>query len=158
MQSCLQSFFESIYDPSYLVELVAAAEYKLWDKEASMAKIGVPSLHTMDYENSRKHWDRYQNHYRLQNYVLRELCQDTSTSQSASITGGTIASKTSTSNVNGANVAFSSTGVALDMRLTTRSVMKIFNQFVQHLANSENPAHSAGILRSFGREQPPPYP
>jgi len=149
VQSCLQSFFESIYDPSYLVELVAAAEYKLWDKEASMAKIGVPSLHTMDYENSRKHWDRYQNHYRLQNYVLRELCQDTSTSQSASITGGTIASKTSTSNVNGANVAFSSTGVALDMRLTTRSVMKIFNQFVQHLANSENPAHSAGILRQL---------
>ncbi|CAE7403436.1 fadB [Symbiodinium sp. KB8] len=149
VQSCLQNFFESIYDPSYLVELVAAAEYKLWDKEASMAKIGVPSLHTMDYENSRKHWDRYQNHYRLQNYVLRELCQDTSTAQSTSITGGTIASKTSTSNVNGGNVAVSQTGVVLDMRLTTRSVMKIFNQFVQHLANSENPAHSAGILRQL---------
>ena len=145
---CLQTFFQSIYDPSYLVELVAAAEYKLWDKDASMAKLGVPSGHTMDYENSLKHWDRYQNHYRRQNYLLRELCQDENFA--AATMGATVAKATAGNTTASANTnPNTNPAVTADKRVTTRSVMKMFNNFVTHFEGqaSEKEITTSGILR-----------
>ena len=117
-----------------------------------MAKLGVPSGHFMDYENSQKHWDRYQLHYRRQNYVLRELCQDVNIS---GMSPSTVASNTNVSGAN--NTSAMRNGVAVDQRVTTRSVMKMFNQFVQHFNSNPMVTHSSGILRrlrSIGVTQP----
>ena len=61
VQNCLRDFYESLYDPTYLVELVVAAEYQLWDdaKHKMPEKVGLSALHTMDYEKSVKHWEEY---------------------------------------------------------------------------------------------------
>lgn len=145
IQNCLVNFFESLYDPSNLVELVAATEYQLWDdaKSKMPEKVGLGALHTMDYENSVKNWDHYFFHHRQQNAVLRDLTQNNNSLGSAA--NATIASNQS--------AMTNAVPTAGDVRVTTRSVTKVINNFMMQFQSEKlNPTNKMGIIRQMPTE------
>jgi len=148
MQNCLLDFFESMNDPSQLVELVAAAEYQLWDdaKSKMVEKVGLGALHTMDYENSVRNWEDYFTHHRQQNMLLKDLTKNsTSIGMAVNATNATVASNQATLN-NAAGVTSSSA----DVRLTTRRVTAVINNFMMQFQNDRlNPTNSAGVIRQM---------
>ena len=78
-------------------------------KSKMLDKGGLGALHTMDYENSVKHWERYFMHHRQQNRILKDIVQNATNSGA----NATVASNAS-SNTN-------SVGTGGDVRVTTRS-------------------------------------
>eukprot|EP00913_Durusdinium_trenchii_P034748 g32505.t1 len=144
VQNCLLHFFESIYDPSYLVELVASTEYQLWDDAKSKMpdKVGLGALHTMDYENSVKNWERYFGQHRQQNKILKDITQNA--------TGVGAANQTIASNQSANTNSMGQTG---DQRVTTRTVMKVINNFLfQFSTEKMDQTNKAGIIRLMPHE------
>eukprot|EP00930_Biecheleria_cincta_P021490 TRINITY_DN1591_c0_g1_i1.p1 TRINITY_DN1591_c0_g1~~TRINITY_DN1591_c0_g1_i1.p1 ORF type:complete len:3401 (-),score=659.74 TRINITY_DN1591_c0_g1_i1:53-10255(-) len=143
VQLCLHDFYERMYDPTQLVELIAETEYLLWDEPTHKAAetVGMAPLHQMDYERAVKHWERYFGQYRAQNSILFTLTRTVDLAGAgAPIIGGM-----ANNNAN-ANAA----ALSADSRVTTRAVMKIINAMqVQFQAEGMQRGEFGSMIRQM---------
>ncbi|CAK9089471.1 unnamed protein product [Durusdinium trenchii] len=96
----------------------------------------------MDYENSVKNWERYFGQHRQQNKILKDITQNA--------TGVGAANQTIASNQSANTNSMGQTG---DQRVTTRTVMKVINNFLfQFSTEKMDQTNKAGIIRLMPHE------
>jgi len=138
VKNCIVHFIENIYDPSEVIELAHSAERYLWDDPSHLALIktvGFP-LHSMDYNRSVEFWEAHLRQYKEQNRVLMQIVWNSELGAS----GGAFAGN---NNIN-------QMAPTQDIRVTTRSVMKIINSLRQQFyADGAPKGQFGGMMRQM---------
>jgi len=129
VKDCILNFFESLYDPSQVIQIAVDAERDLW--EYSGANLVAP-LHVKDYHRAVHWWDAppqptappgHLFQYRRQNLVLTEVAYSSS--------------------------AVPEAGAQVDPRLTTKNVILQIIPALQKVCSSDGAERSkfAGMMR-----------
>eukprot|EP00931_Biecheleriopsis_adriatica_P059754 TRINITY_DN35814_c0_g1_i1.p1 TRINITY_DN35814_c0_g1~~TRINITY_DN35814_c0_g1_i1.p1 ORF type:complete len:3403 (-),score=723.69 TRINITY_DN35814_c0_g1_i1:308-10516(-) len=141
VKNCLVNFYESIYDPTKLIEIMAASEHYLWDdmKNKVAQTLAVSPIQLMDYERAARQWERYFGQIRQQNSLLLALTRKTE------LQGGN-------ATVLGNNQAANNSSPLADSRVTTKTVMKIINAMQHQFAAEGLPRGDFGYII---RQMPP---